>query len=291
MLGVWTRGWGAQSPETLVVRTGDGRESSTASPPGVATNVVANLPKGWLVNIASDDKYQLARVGHDASSQAMSASGARVNPRAGDVAVVFQNRVLVYRPADDALHAVAQPPMRWRTSAYVTPDGGLVVVGRSDDVAMWARFDGGEWTHGRWPSGKSVGATAANGNDIVATLGGPTVDGVDSTPVAGLVISEDGGESWREVAVPPNLDEALSAAVTDDGTAFISTGTGPLLRVRPGDGASVVRSLRPVSVAAVRNRVYALDVPGRRLSRERALVSRDHGRSWGPATLPGRDGS
>lgn len=290
MLGIWARGWDAQSPEALVVRMGDGRESSTASSPGTATNVVANLPKGWLVNTGSDDEYQVALVGYDASSHVVSVSGAMVTPRAGDVAVVFRNRVLVYRPADDTLHAVEQPPLRWRTSAYVTPDGGLVVVGGSADVALWARFDNGQWTRGRWPSGESVGATAANGNDIVVTLGGPTVDGVDSTPVAGLVISEDGGESWREVALPPHLDEALSAVLTDDGTAFISTGTGPLLRVRPGDGASVVRSLRPVAVSAVGNSVYALDVSGRRLSRERALVSHDHGRSWAPAALPGRDG-
>jgi hypothetical protein len=181
--------------------------------------------------------------------------------------------------------------MRWRTSAYVTSHGALLVFGRSGEAALWARFDKGGWSQGRWAAGTSVGVADASGDHIAVALGGPTVDGVDATPVAGLASSDDGGRSWREVKVPLHLDEALSTAVTADGTAFISTGTGPLLRVRPGRAATVVRSLRPIVVSAVGNRLYALEARGPRLSEERVLVSRDRGRSWMPGTLPGRAAS
>lgn len=210
MLGVWVRGWGSRPPESLAVRTHAGNESLSAPPAGVATNVVANLPSGWLVNTSRHDKYKIARVDHDASVHRLIVSGANVTPRTGDVAAVFENRVLLYRPADDTLHVAPQPGMRWRTSAYVTSHGALLVFGRSGEAALWARFDKGRWSQGRWAAGTSVGVADASGDHIAVALGGPIVDGVDATPVAGLASSDDGGRSWREVKVPLHVDRGLA---------------------------------------------------------------------------------
>jgi hypothetical protein len=173
----------------------------------------------------------------------------------------------------------------------VTPDGALFVAGSSGDVPLWARFDHGWWSHGRWTAGTAVAVAHGSGDHIVAALGGRAPDGVDATPVAGLALSDDAGKTWREAEIPAQVDEALSVAVTADGTAFVSTGSGPLLRVRPGGDATVVRSLRPIAVAAAGNRLFALDAPGQRFSEERVLVSGYRGRSWTLETLPGRAAS
>ena len=287
MLGVWVGGWGEHAPEALAVRTSHGTESLHASEPGSASNVAATLQHGWL--IVTDGGTKLARLGADASVHHLTVPEATTAPRSGDVAVVLRNRVMLYRPSDDTLRAVRQPPMRWRTGGYVTPDGALVVAGSSGEAARWARFDRGRWSLGTWPVGASVGVLHGRGQVIAVTLGAPAL--VDATPVAGLALSDDGGATWRQVEVPTGLVEALSVAVTNDRTVFVSTGSGPLIRARPGDDASVVGSLQPIAVAASGGRLYALETPTRHLSDERVLVSRDHGRTWTRAPLPGRRAS
>ncbi|CAI9404396.1 hypothetical protein [Nocardioides sp. T2.26MG-1] len=285
VLGIWARGWAVRSPEALAVHARDGREVLSRSPAGVTTRVVADLPHGWLVDVSDHGEDGIARVGQDATTHPLGVSGPEVAPRAGDVAVTVGNRLLVYRPEDDALHVVPPPPMRRWTGALVTPDGALLVAGGDAGAARWARFDHGRWSRGRWQTGVSVAAVGDSGDHLAVALGGPTANGVDSTPVAGLVVSDDAGRTWRAVDVPEHLDETLGVAVTDDGTVFVSTGSGPLLRVPPGHDAVVVRSLRPITVAAVGHRLYALDAPGRRWSEERLLVSSDLGRSWARARI------
>lgn len=220
-------------------------DAGVGSGPVVPAHAVAKVPGGWLVV----KQGNLVRVGRHGSE-----------------------------PAPDL--PKRQPPMDVVRGVHANPDGTVVVAGRRDDVVVWSRFDGQSWSPPRrWTTGLTDAMVGGAGEHIAVALGGPTTDGVDAVPIAALEISDDGGVTWRHVDVPPDLVEALSVAVTADGTAFVTTGSGPWLRVRPQGAATVMHVLHPIVVAAVGNRLYAREA-------HRVLASRDLGRSWLPVPPP-----
>lgn len=288
-VALWQRGWPERPRLALAVRDRDGTNWVRWAPPGAGVHLGAQLRRGWLVEVGRLRHRRVERLDTHARLHPVPRSTRTVTPAAGDVPFVGGGgRVSVYR--DGRLLAVPRLPMRLIQSAYVTPTGALVVVGgNSDTVRRWCRMAGWVTTCGGWPGSEYASPVAGHGDHVAFALARVPDGEVDATPLAGLAVSDDGGNTWRPVTVPNGLVETLSLAVTRDGTVYATTGGGPTIRVRPGaDRASLVRSATPIVLDADGRQLHALDAPGRHWNRARGVVSSDGGRHWTVEPLPGR---
>jgi len=132
-----------------------------------------------------------------------------------------------------------------------------------------------------------VEGVAGSGNRVAVVLGGHLRNGVDAAPLEAVAVTDNGGRRWSVRETPAGVVEALSTVVMPSGTLLISTGSGELLRVRPDHPVEVVPYPRtPISLSKVGARLYALSVnPAHRYVVD---FTRDEGRSWTRAPLPGR---
>jgi hypothetical protein len=283
LLGIWSRGWSARPPEAFAVRTASGRVAIAAAPSGAS--VAGAVPGGWVVSSANGRRLGL--VGRDALESPLGLSATPTRPRPGDVRVA--NRRQLYRPSTGRLYRLAtQPPVPDPLDGYLTPDGALVTVGSTPHRAAWATQSGRRTSSGRWSPFQSADAVAGAGEHIAVVLGRNLGNGVDANRVAGIASSRDGGWTWRVRFAPPAIDEALDVVVMPDGTVFVATGSGPLLRARPGRPIEILPGIQPYLLARCRDRLYALTASNGRITRPRLHVSDDDGRTWSRVPLPGR---
>jgi hypothetical protein len=210
-----------------------------------------------------------------------------MRPLPGDVLVHQRGRLLIYRPSTRNLYAIPNPPVPRPSGGYITSAGSLVVVGSTLRSAVWATYTGQRWVSGTWRLGDGVDDVAGAGTTIVAVLGRLLGNGVDASGLAGLAVSYDGGRTWHTRKAPSGVIEPLSAVLLASGTVFVSTGSGQLIRARPGHRVVVVPGIRPVSLSRVGRRLYALSSLGKSFTRYRLEVSADGGRTWSRAPLPG----
>ena len=286
VLGIWSSGAGQFPRQAFAVRTATGRVRVGRAPS--ASSVQGTLTHGWIVSTTDRQGTRLYRVGLAAVARPVSVSRATVRPRGGDVLVHRGARILVYRPSTRRAYAVPRSPVPHPVGGYVTSSGRLVLVGSTARSPVWETFDHRRWTRGTWPLGQSAGVVGGAGDHVVVVLGRTLGNGVDATGVAGLAISHDGGRTWHLENAPPRVVEALSAVVTRSGTAFVSTGSGQLLRARPGREVRVMAGIRPVSLSSAGHRLYALTTSDRRFIDPVLRVSTDQGRTWSLLAAPGR---
>jgi hypothetical protein len=103
-----------------------------------------------------------------------------------------------------------------------------------------------------------------------------------------LASSTDGGRTWLVRGAPAGIVEALGMVVLRDGSTFVATGSGPLLRARPAQPLRVIPGIRPFLLTRWRDRLYAVTSAGRRYEEPRLQVSIDDARTWTKVPLPGR---
>lgn len=287
LLDIWALGFAARPPQAFAVRTPSGRVAFASAPSGAFLAGVVR--GGWIVSSGVADR-RLALVGRDAVASPLRLPATTTRPRPGDVRVASRGQ-FVYRSSTGRLYRLAtKPSVPDPLAGYLTPDGALVTVGSSPHRAAWATQGRRRTSSGRWTPFQSADAVAGAADRVAVVLGRNLGNGVDANRVAGIASSRDGGRTWRVRSVPPAIDEALGVVVMPDGTVFVATGSGPLLRARPGQRVDVVPGVRPYLVARSGDRVYALTSSHRSFTRPRLLVSADDGRTWSPVPLPGREG-
>jgi hypothetical protein len=286
VLGVWSRGWSQYPDQAIALRTPSGAD--TARTVQSASSIVGEVPHGWILATTRHDRTRLSLIGEDAIPRRLATPAALLSrPRQGDVALMKGGGPVVFRPSTGLLYTVARSPVAHPTGAYVTDSGSLLLAGQSDSSATWATFDGHHRRSGTFPSAETTESVAGAGNTIAVVLGGHLVNGVDATPIEAVAISDNSGRTWRIREVPAGVVEALSTVVMPSGTIFITTGTGQLLRIRPGHAVEVVpRDRTPISLSKAGSRLYLLSVtPSHRYVLH---FTTDEGRTWTRAPVPGR---
>lgn len=110
-----------------------------------------------------------------------------------------------------------------RRLVHVTPTAGADLVCATTSTGELSCSDGGAWTS-RWDGGEPLLAFAW-------PAGAPTRLVV--ADALGAHLSDDGGETWTDTSLPPD-DPPVEGAPADDGTLFLTTRSGVLLRSTDG---------------------------------------------------------
>lgn len=247
---------------------------------------LTEVPGGWLVSDSSGT-FRLTTTGE--RTPVIDLGGTPVPTEAGDAAVPTAHGVRLLRgtkllpvPAPDGGEALA---------AYVTPAGDLVVAGRHGDGSVRVSWieDGGAWHTGYLSPpgiGPVSGAVIAGHHDgvAVALLGD---DAGASIPVLGVASSQDAGRTWVSARGLRGLRDLSGLAVSDEGTAYLTTGSHATVRIdAEGDGMPVQQSPADNSVFLVSHRVCLVAEAGRV---DELRCTADDGTTWAPQSLPGFD--
>jgi hypothetical protein len=129
---------------------------------------------------------------------------------------------------------------------------------------------------------------AGNGDQVAVAALGDAPDG--SIPILGVWISHDAGAGWtsgRGIGLgttnPPT--DLSSLAVSDEGSAYLATGSHGLVRVGAGGGAvAAPQSLPARSVLRVSSGICFVSETG---PVDELRCSPDHGKTWSTSSLPG----
>ncbi|WP_374458282.1 hypothetical protein [Nocardioides sp.] len=247
------------------------------------------VPGGWLVE--TDEGFtRVTPEGEDLP--VLDPGGNAYDVQAGDTAVETSRGWLLLR--GDKLVPVPVPDGEPVRAAYVTPAGRLVVaVERGSGLIVAATDEGVEWdfTHMTRTTERVAGAVlAGHGDHVAVALLGDDPDG--SIPVVQVGVSGDAGATWetasgRELPFggPGDLADLSGLAVSDEGTAWLTTGTAGLVRVDADANVVATRlSSHDRGVFLVVHRVCLVTERGRY---DVLSCSDDDGTSWVTQALPG----
>lgn len=262
---VWSQGYHYGRPTAIAVRLAEGGTEVHLGPPSIFA--LDPVPGGWEATAdlagASADVYRRLRIDRHARVRFLKrhALAPERNPPG------HRSDACLRRPGRDVF---CVPQTRHRLVVIHIHDGRTV---SSTVVARDHRIVAG-------------GAIAGAGRHLAIVAGGPA-DG-DAGTFQGLSTSDDGGDTWATSFLPRPEVELLGLAVTDSGTTFATTGSGHLLRVRPGHGVEILSGRRPTAVVADGDVVYSLTSNARR-TRYTIDRSTDQGRTWQSMPAPGRE--
>jgi hypothetical protein len=269
----------------LVTRLGDRVEGTMLTSDRPALTAV---PGGWLM----EDGSGAVRVRADGSREPLvdvDANGSWV--QTGDTAVETSRGWRLLRGTD--LLPLPAPPDTKVTGAYVTPKGVLLVAAAAPGggVRVARTEDSGQWRTDLLPGPTDPTASAVlvgNGDQVAAAALGDAADG--SIPVLGVWISHDAGAGWtsgRGIGLgttnPPA--DMSSLVVSDEGAAYLATGSHGLIRVGAGGGAvAAPESLPVLSVLRVSSGICFVADTG---PVDELRCSADNGKTWPTSSLPG----
>ena len=265
----------------LVTRLGD---RVTGSHLDGSTPTISEVPDGWLVHDASGT-FRLSADGE--RTPVTEPGGNEVPVEAGDTAVetpdgwrLLRGTKLIPLPTPDGSDALA---------GYVTPAGDLVVATSPSWGAIQVSWTG---TAGSWRTGDLIrttepvsGALLAGHHDAVAVaVLGDSPDG--SVPVLEVAVSGDAGHTWTSGrGLPSGLRDLSALAVSDEGTAYLTTGSHGTVRVdAEGNALAVRQSSHDRSAFQVSHRVCFVAETGRV---DQLRCSADDGTTWTAQSLPG----
>ena len=159
------------------------------------------------------------------------------------------------------------------------PSPGTVEVSWTDASGSWQSG----YLHRT--TGRVGGAVLAGHHDGVAVvLLGDSPNG--SVPVLDVAVSTDAAHSWQGASwLPAGLRDLSTLAVSDEGTAWLTTGSHGTIRVdAAGDVFAVGQSPRDHSAFQVSHRVCLVAETGRA---DQLRCSADDGATWTVQSLPG----
>lgn len=265
----------------LVMRLGD-RVHGTLLEGGSPT--IAEVPGGWLVQ----DGSGVHRISPEGlPDQVVDPGGNQVPPEPGDVVVRTSDGLRILRGTK--LLPVPSPGDAPVLAAYVTAAGDLVVAvphGTGGVEIRWTSGDG-LWFQGlvsRPGAGPVTGVEmAGHHHGVAVALLGDGPDG--SVPVLAVASSQDAGRTWVTARGTGELADLSGLAVSDGGSAYLTTGSSGAVRVDPrGSVTSVRQSDHDSSAFLVSHRVCVVAESGRV---DRLSCSADDGATWGTLPLPG----
>ncbi|RYB91368.1 hypothetical protein EUA06_08540 [Nocardioides glacieisoli] len=259
---------------------------------GASFPTVSPVPGGWLVQDARGT-FRLSASGERA--EIFDTGPGSGDVMAGDTAVSTADGWRLLR-GDKLIPLPSPSPDFEVSSAYVTPDGQLVVassgVGRIEHATLGSE--------GGWSSsvnfirtldddaGTRTQVLAGNGDDVALVVLGDDPDG--SVPVLSAQVSHDAGRTWVATV---NLDTEggdrvrnMSAlAVGADGTTYLTTESHHLLRIDDqGDATPIQLSAFESSVFASGDEVCVVVERGRY---DALTCSPDGLTEWADQPLPG----
>ncbi|NYE37329.1 hypothetical protein F4692_002462 [Nocardioides cavernae] len=262
---------------------------------------IAEVSGGWLVQDGGDT-FRISPDGR--RDPVVDPGGTPVPPEPGDVVVRTTDGLRILRGT--TLLPVPSPDGTPVLAAYATAAGDLVVAlpqGTGGVEVRWTTGDG-LWFQGlvSRPGGGAVAAVemAGHHDGVAIALLGDAPDG--SVPVLGVASSQDAGRTWTTARGVDGLADLSGLAVSDEGSAYLTTGSTGTVQVAEGDsvdvatGAGVVRvdatgdvtsvrqSQHDSSVFGVSHRVCVVAEAGRV---DRLSCSPDDGTTWGGQPLPG----
>jgi hypothetical protein len=251
----------------------------------VDSNVLSPTPDGWLIHTSGGWRL-LSSDGWVSGVTTAGLDGVRPGDTAvetaGGLGLLRGDRLLLMPRASGSV-----------IQAYVTPQGRLLEVTASGfgSDRLRASTDGRHWTTLRsWPPGTEASVLlAGRGRTVViATLkDGP---GGDLT-LSQVELSHDGGRTWttaRGVDLSGGGVRNVSGiAVSEAGTAYLTTETDGLIRIDREGNAQVSR-LSDVDrgVFTTTYQVCVLTGGGRQA---RLRCSEDDGTTWSGSPVPGAD--
>lgn len=275
----------------VVVRDGDDVHGEAL---GTTPPTLTSVPGGWLVGDAGGTSL-LATSGEQ-SAVVDTGPGGADDVVAGDAAVPTADGWRLLR-GTKLIPVPERSPGFEVSSAYVTPDGGLVVASSAPGGRLEHTTRG---VDGTWTSSMDVTETldadagtrtmvlAGNGDHVALATLGDDPDG--SIPVLGVQVSHDAGRTWVATV---NLDteggdrvrDMSSLAVGADGTAYLTTGSHHLVRIDDqGFVTPIQLSALDTSVFASGDEVCLVTERGRR---DAQLCSPDGITGWYDQPLPG----
>ena len=264
----------------VVTRLGDRVASTFLAGP---SPTIAEVPGGWLVQ----DTSSMFRLSPEGERTQVSARGDQVPVEAGDTAVETSDGWRLLR--DETLLPVPTPDGSYALAAYVTPAGDLVVATQPSPVTVEVSWTdaSGSWQSGylRRTTGRVGGVVLAGHHDGVAVaLLGDSPDG--SLPVLDVAVSTDAGRSWQSGrGLPAGLRDLSALAVSDEGAAYLTTGSHGTVRVdADGNALAVGQSPHDRSAFQVSHRVCLVAETGRV---DELRCSADDGATWTALSLPG----
>lgn len=251
----------------------------------VDTRVLSPTPSGWLIHTASGWR----ELGPDGWVSGVTTAG-EDGVRPGDEAVETAGGLGLLR-GDRLLLMPSSSGSP--TQAYVTPQGRLLQVSATGDgsLRLRATTDGRHWTTLRsWPAGNGVTQVllAGHGRTVTAVTTGDRPGGEGA--IEEVALSHDSGRTWvtaHGIDFPDEVRDLSGAAVSPQGTVYLTTGSDGLIRVA-ADG-SARRSPVGVRDRAVFTTTYDVCVltSGRQGRHEQLACSEDDGTSWTRGSVPG----
>ena len=267
----------------VVIRNGDDVFGQAL---GASFPTVTAVPGGWLV----EDARGISRLSPSGDrSEIFDTGPGSGDVMAGDTAVPTADGWRLLR--GDKLMPIAAPaPDAEVTSAYVSPDGRLVVAGSAPGVgpAVWTFGPDGPSRVSSWPGSDATIILAGNGDHVAQVALGDDPDG--SVPVLGVQVSHDAGTSWvatvdLDTEGGDRVRNMSSLAVGADGTTYLSTGSHHLVRI-DDEGF-----MTPIQLSASDNGVFAsgdqVCLVAERGRYDALLCSPDGLTGWTDQPLPG----
>ncbi len=124
---------------------------------------------------------------------------------------------------------------------------------------------------------------AGHHDGVAIALLGDSPDG--SVPVLEVAVSGDVGRTWTSGRGLTDVRDLSGLAVSDEGTAYLTTGSHATIRVdTDGNATSVGQSAHDHSVFLVSHRVCLVAEAG---IVDELRCSADDGTTWTPMPLPG----
>ena len=271
----------------VVTRDGDDVHGEVL---GASFPTVTPVPGGWLVEDARGT-FRLSPSGDRSEIVDTGPGGGDV--MAGDTAVPTSDGWRLLR--GDKLVPVPSPGFEVG-SAYVTPEGGLVVASIGGSQLEHATLSPGE----AWGSaadlttglddqgGTRTQVLAGNGDHVALVVLGDDPDG--SIPVVGTQVSHDGGRTWvttvdLDTEGGDRVRNMSSLTVAADGTTYLTTESHHLVRIDDEGFATPIQlSAADTGVLASGDEVCVVVERGRY---DAMVCSPDGLTAWSDRPLPG----